>query len=75
MTTKYLITLGTCGPTDCSLCLTAYFPIEDVASSTVEYGIESLGWKILSHYWSITNRNPEEIPEWLGKILVEGDET
>ena len=70
---NYILSLGTCGPTDCGLVLTRLSGMEDESSKSVEFGIESLGWKILGHYWSIHSQSGD-VPNWLGDILIEGDD-
>lgn len=69
----YFVTLGTPGPTDCCLVLNSYSNMEDERTTSIEFGVESLGWRILSQFWDISTQSSEEIPEWLGDILMDGE--
>lgn len=57
------ISLGTCGPTDCGLILT-----NPDSGESVQFGIESTGWHVLSVYWNLQEQTGV-LPDALGSVL------
>ena len=60
---NYSVSIGRCGPTDCTLMLNKRGYLSK------EYGIESDGWNKVDKYWDVNKQQSKKIPNEIGDFI------